>query len=107
MTMKLKFVALGTALTLFAPFTVNAAPADDSGAQLTLKTTAAKSEYIIDGALWRCEGLTCRASNVEGIPAIYACMHAAEELGAISEFVYQGETLSADKLAKCNVRAKT
>ena len=104
--MKLKFVALGAALSLSFPLSLNAAPTDDSGAQLTLKTAATQSEYIIDGALWRCEGLSCRAHKVEGIPAIYACMHAAEDIGTITEFVYQGEVLSPEKLARCNTRAK-
>jgi primosomal protein N' len=106
MSFSLKIAAFGAFLALSAPLSNAATIIDDDGAALTLKTASAKTEYIIDGAAWRCHGTECSSPHVVSQPAIYACMHAAEEMGTITAFTFQGEALSPDKLAKCNTHAK-
>lgn len=107
--LKVRFhMAMAAALSLSlmsVPMPVVASGLDDDGASLTLKAAASRSDFIADGAAWSCSGTTCSSSHVSGQPAIYACMHVVEILGPIESFTYQGESLSADKLAKCNARA--
>ena len=103
-------MTLRTALILSAfmmvPSLAGASPAAVESADLTLKTAAAKSSYIIDGSEWACDGATCHSAWVEDMPAVRSCQRVVSEIGAVDAFSWRGKALTADELARCNVRAK-
>jgi hypothetical protein len=76
------------------------------GASLTL-VAAGPSQLIQDGAQWRCEGLTCRAPRVKGLPALHACKRLVGEVGAVAAFTWRGKSLDAGQLAACNAAARS
>lgn len=75
-------------------------------AVLTLNAPAPKDEFIIDGAYWTCEGVTCQSASVPSLPPVIACMHVVQETGAATSLTWRGRSLSGEDLAACNVRAR-
>lgn len=91
-------------LLALSPGLGEARPATES-ADLVLKAPAAKSSYIIDGAEWVCLGTVCHAAVVADMPAVRSCQRVVAALGAADSFTWRGKALSAEDLAKCNLRA--
>lgn len=77
-----------------------------TGAELTLGAPAVKAEFIIDGAVWTCDGAVCRSRFVDDMPALRSCKRVVAETGAVTAFTWRGKTLDAAQLAECNTRAK-
>jgi len=74
---------------------------------LTLQSAAgAPAHVIIDGAAWDCQGATCTAGpgGMEQ-PAARACRRVVRELGPVSAFTWQGQSLTPDQVAACNTAA--
>lgn len=83
------------------------AQAQSVGSATLQSPLASPSRPIIDGAQWRCSGVTCITSNPgEPQPALRACKRFVAQLGAVSAFTYQGRAVSAEQLAECNARAR-
>ncbi|MGR4864241.1 CC_3452 family protein [Caulobacter sp. LARHSG274] len=72
------------------------------GGWLTLSAPAAKDHIVFDGAIWRCQGEVCRATQVKSLPPLRSCKRLARELGPVTSFGYRGVALSAEQLAACN-----
>ena len=97
--------ALVLAAALFAAAPALAQPVAPAATRAVLVDAArapAGRTTIIDGAAWRCEGSTCVASGGANQPAARACRRVVARLGAVSEFSWKGETLSAEQLAACS-----
>ena len=77
-------------------------PLKQEGGWLTLSAPAAKEHIVFDGAVWRCQGETCRSTQVKSLPPLRSCKRLARELGPITSFGYRGVTLSEAQLADCN-----
>ena len=69
---------------------------------LTLSAPTTQDHIVFDGAIWRCKGEVCRASQVKSLPPLRSCKRLARELGPITRFGYRGVTLSEAQLADCN-----
>ncbi len=69
---------------------------------LTLSTPAPHNHLVFDGTLWRCQGDTCRSTQVKSLPPLRTCKRLARELGPITGFNYRGQTLTDAQLAECN-----
>ncbi|MBW8880826.1 MAG: hypothetical protein JF615_05180 [Asticcacaulis sp.] len=93
-------------MVLMVPSLAGARPAAVESADLTLKTAAAKSNYIIDGAEWTCSNTACHAAWVDDMPAVRSCQRVVAEIGAVDAFTWRGKVLSADDLARCNASAR-
>jgi hypothetical protein len=92
---------------LAVPAAASPALAQDQGSRLVLQTPAgAPAHVIIDGAAWVCEGAVC-AAGPGGMdqPVERACRRVVRELGPVSEFTWQGRSLSPEKVAACNAAA--
>ncbi|RYG14523.1 MAG: hypothetical protein EON96_11720 [Caulobacteraceae bacterium] len=63
---------------------------------------APAGRLVLDGAIWRCDGATCVATGGSSQPASRACRRVVSRLGAVTEFAWKGEALSAEQLAICN-----
>ena len=72
------------------------------GGWLTLSAPTTQDHVVFDGAVWRCEGDTCRSTQVKSLPPLRSCKRLARELGPITSFGYRGVTLSEAQLADCN-----
>ena len=104
MTLRTTFLMVA-AIALMVPSFAGARPAAVESADLTLKTAAAKSSFIIDGSQWSCDGVTCHAAWVEDMPAVRSCQRVVSEIGAVASFTWRGKTLNAADLARCNASA--
>jgi len=94
--------ALLIAAALFAAVPATAQTPAPTRAVLADAAQAPSGRTLIDGAAWRCEGTTCVASGGASQPATRACRRVKAKLGALTEFAWKGQTLSADQLAACN-----
>lgn len=100
------------AAALFAAAPVAAQPASTQTASTQAATAtravladaarAPAGRTIIDGAAWRCEGAECAATGGASQPAARACRRVVARFGAVTAFVWKGETLNAEQLAACN-----
>jgi hypothetical protein len=59
---------------------------------------------IVRGMVFSCDGAACTSAQGNSRPAII-CASVARELGPVTAFRAGGESLSAEALAKCNVKA--
>ena len=90
------------ALALTAP-----ALAQTAGDSLTLKDASrAPAHVIIDSAYWQCASGACTASGGASQAPLRACRRVVAQLGAVTAFTWQGQSLSSDQLAACNTAAK-
>lgn len=101
----MRHLIAAAALLLAVPATGFSAAPSESG-DVTLAAAPAKSEFIIDGAAWSCEGQTCHAPYVADMPAVRSCRRIVRETGAVTAFRYRGHDLTAAELADCNSKAK-
>ncbi|MBC6981781.1 hypothetical protein [Caulobacter sp. 17J80-11] len=101
----MRAIALSLALSLAA---AGAAAAQGGETQLTLQNgEGAAAKVIVDGTVWKCEGVTCVAGgSIKAQPAARACKRVVAKLGTVSAFSWRGEALSGDALAECNAAAK-
>ena len=89
----------------FALAASSAALADESVGSLTLKT-ASDAKVIVDGAVWKCLGEMCAATNVKSQPPLRVCQRVVAQLGQATAFTFRGKSLSEAELAECNASAK-
>lgn len=94
-------------LALAAATAASPALAQDQSSRLTLQNPAgAPAHAIIDGAAWVCEGATCTAApGGQEQPVDRACRRVVRELGPVTEFAWQGRSLSPEKITACNAAA--
>jgi len=104
--MTVRTFAIVAATLCFAMISASAGAASDEGATLTLAASAAKSDYIIDGAHWTCDAAACRSDLVDGMPAMRSCKHVVAVMGPVTSFYWRGKTLSEAELSICNTAAK-
>ena len=105
--MTVRNLAIVAATLCFAMISSSAgAGAGDEGASLKLAQAAAKSDYVIDGAHWVCNGTACQSGLVDGMPAMRSCKHVVAEIGAVTAFYWRGKTLSEAELSICNTAAR-
>ncbi len=90
----------------FASFTATTTPAEAGGIyRATLAAPlAAPREAVLGSALWRCEGVNCRAGSEDSAPAS-SCARVAREFGALASFTSTRGEFTAEQLARCNTRA--
>ena len=60
-----------------------------------------RTTTIAGGVAWTCKGTTCVASKASSRP-LRVCRELNRQHGTIANFIASGETLDAEKLAKCN-----
>jgi hypothetical protein len=100
--MRLAHVAAVAAASLsFAP----AMAAQGAYYQATLATAPAKSAVVTRDTLWRCAGTTCTAPR-SGTRDAILCELVAQSAGQLTGFTVAGAAYDADRLAKCNAKAK-
>lgn len=87
---------------LFAAAPVSAQAPAATRAVLADAAKAPSDRTIIDGAAWRCEGSSCTATGGASQPAARACRRVVARFGAVTEFVWKGQALTAEQLATCN-----
>lgn len=93
------YTAVGfTAITAPAP-----AQARDSGPyyKAELSQPTQQRTVIAGGLAWKCEGTTCVAPQGTSRP-LRVCRQLQRDVGEVASFTAKGETLDAEKLAKCN-----
>lgn len=92
-----------TSLSFGAAIVPTAAEARTGGVFYTaqLAQPAAKSQAIAGGVAWSCEGTTCVAPKANS-RALRVCRELNRELGQITAFTAENETLDAEALARCN-----
>lgn len=96
--MRLAFIALST-LAAAAP-SLAAAPTIE--AQLA---SPADGRIITRSGAWACTDAGCTTRSAESRPAVM-CELLAKEAGRIETFAVDGVAFDADKLAKCNRKAR-
>lgn len=92
-----------TGLTFGAAATPAPALAASGGAYYTaeLAQPVGVERTVAAGVAWSCDGTSCAAGKGMQRP-LRVCRGLQREFGEIVSFTAEGETLSADKLAKCN-----
>ena len=100
------FLYVTAIAALFFAGAVSARAPQVESAELTLSAPAAKAEYIIDGALWKCQETACRAAFVDDMPAFRSCKRVVTITGAVTSFTWRGKALTESEIAVCNTRAK-
>lgn len=99
--MRAMLLSLALAVSFAAP-----SFAEGAGSSLTLRDAGSKITHtIIDGAAWRCSGGSCTANGGDSQRPLRACKRVVAELGQVSAFSWQGQSLSSDDIAACNMSA--
>lgn len=96
------------AFVLVLAASADASWAQGAGSSLTLQNAAgAPAHVIIDGAAWVCQSGVCTAGpgGMEQ-PAARACRRVVRELGPVSAFTWQGQSLTPEQVGACNTAAK-
>ena len=62
---------------------------------------AKDNRFVAAGIAWKCTGTTCRAGKGTSRP-IRICRGLVRKMGSVENFSARGETLTEEKLAKCN-----
>lgn len=74
----------------------------------TLETPMEEQESIIaEKALWDCEGATCSAELKRKSVRVSTCKKVVKEVGRLTAFSNETDTLSAEDLERCNEVAKS
>jgi hypothetical protein len=64
---------------------------------------AAKTSFLVNGAIWDCEGSTCVAGNTpDQTFGPSQCRDVAKRVGAVAEFKNDYKTLQPTSLDRCN-----
>lgn len=64
-----------------------------------------EGRVLTRGAAWNCTGDACKAASDASRPKVL-CERLVKEVGALDKFTVDGKAWDADKLAKCNAKAK-
>lgn len=96
-----KFI-LGVA---FATALSSAALADEIVGSITLKAPS-EAKVIVDGAVWKCLGTMCGATNLRSQPPVRVCQRVVAQIGEAATFSYKGKALTEAELGECNASAK-
>ncbi|MEM7780792.1 MAG: hypothetical protein AAF697_10410 [Pseudomonadota bacterium] len=80
-----------------APLTANNGPYYTA----TLAAPTDENRAVAGGVAWACQGTTCVANKGTSRPS-RVCRGLSREMGEITSFTANGETLAEDKLARCN-----
>ncbi len=74
----------------------------------TLESPMPKAEKIVAAkALWSCADTICKAELDRKTVRVSTCKKVVKEVGKVSEFSNEKESLSAEDLARCNAVAKS
>jgi len=97
----LKSFALAAAMSL-AAFAV--AHADGSFANANLASPVAKpTQVIAGGAVWTCDGASCRApATSDRTLSVSACKALVREVGPVTTYGVDKSLLSKDELTRCD-----
>lgn len=79
--------------------------AQPAGYSATPTATPTKASFITRTVVWHCAEGVCSAPKSGSRPEIM-CELAVKEVGALTAFSVDGDALDADKLAKCNAKAR-
>jgi hypothetical protein len=71
----------------------------------TPATAPSEASFVTRNTIWSCDGGTCMAQKAADRP-LFVCERIAKTVGKLDTFTVAGEALDADKLAKCNAKAK-
>ena len=73
-----------------------------------LETPIEKAEKVVAAkALWTCTADICKAELDRKTVRVSTCKKVVKEIGKLSEFSNDKESLSAEDLARCNAVAKS
>ncbi|OBX18756.1 hypothetical protein A9995_09265 [Erythrobacter sp. QSSC1-22B] len=101
----LSAIALGLGYTALTFGTALApAPATSSNGPFytaELAAPASSNRTVAGGVAWSCQGTTCVAGKGTSRP-LRMCRELQRSMGDITAFTANGETLDAEKLARCN-----
>ena len=100
------FSILGAILITTTLFFGVAASAQTNGRyyQATLASPTDITRAVAGAVAWNCNGTTCTASRGTSRPAIM-CARFVREVGAVTNFVANGQALDSQALARCNAAA--
>lgn len=74
----------------------------------TLETPMVEAEKIVaEKALWSCEGDTCSAELKRKTVRVSTCKKVVKEVGRLTAFENEAESLSEEDLERCNKVAKS
>lgn len=76
-----------------------------AGYSATPAAAPSKASFITRSVVWHCTDGVCTAPKAGSRPEIM-CELLAKEVGQLSDFTVDGAALAADKLAKCNTKAR-
>ena len=96
------------ALFLSVAFCLGAASAASAASTAVLVEPSARARpLVVDGRVWRCDGVTCTARG-EGRSqsAIRECARAARKLGPLAAYERGGVALDRESLDRCNRAAR-
>lgn len=99
-TLALAYTALTFSVAV-VPAPANAATGPYYRAELA--QPVADGTEIVRGTAWTCKGNVCVANKANSRPAI-VCQRLAAKKGEVVSFAIEGEALSADDLARCQVQ---
>ncbi len=98
MKLVIALACLGVSLSL-----ATHALADGRTTATLQQPVAAKTSFLVNGAIWDCEGSTCVAANTpEQSFGASQCRDVAKRLGAVAEFKNDYKTLQPASLERCN-----
>jgi hypothetical protein len=101
--LRIGFLALVAASALAMPTLAAEYPKGESHAVL-VKAAPAGTEVVVDGRIWRCDGVACVAlandSDLHNKPVV-ECRNAARTLGKFSAYSTGKITLTDAQLAEC------
>ncbi|MDJ0922756.1 MAG: hypothetical protein QNI84_16630 [Henriciella sp.] len=74
----------------------------------TLETPITKADEIVAAkAIWTCEGDTCKADLSRKTATVRTCKQVVKEVGKVTAFASDNNTLSETDLEACNAAAKS
>lgn len=92
------------AATLLVGAEAQAQPRSGAFYSATLAAPADAPRTIAGGVVWNCAGTDCSAPRGTSRPTIM-CARLVREVGPVSSFTANGETLDAAALERCNAAA--
>jgi hypothetical protein len=103
----IRLVSLAAAALSAAVLLPGAAQAQQHAGYYTATPVAAPAEanYVSRSTVWSCAGGVCTAGKAAD-RAEFVCQRLAKSVGKLDAFTVAGEALDADKLAKCNAKAR-
>lgn len=94
------------ALLALASLAALSAPAVAAAPLLEAQTVTASAErVVVRGAVFTCDGDTCRTRSSASRP-MTLCQRLVKETGPLARFSVDGVAMGAEELAACNAKAK-